>query len=184
MIKIALKNKLNIIKPKSVSIISFNPFSFRSEILFQYSKISNIPLEVCVDKPEIALSLQKHKNKNIILFDTPGINRKNEELIKGHFDQLKNSLRFLVLAATTKQEDLLQTVESLISFGINRLIFTKIDETDYVGPLLNILFYTKIPLAYVTNGPDLSFDLCDSTFFFEYLWQLIIALNWILKTSE
>ncbi|MBQ9437059.1 MAG: flagellar biosynthesis protein FlhF, partial [Lachnospiraceae bacterium] len=40
-----------------------------------------------------------------------------------------------------------------------KLLFTKLDETDFQGNLLNLRLHTGAPLSYVTNGQNVPDDI-------------------------
>lgn len=44
--------------------------------------------------------------------------------------------------------------------AFNRLIFTKLDETNSYGVLLNSSYLTKMPVIYLTNGQSVPDDIC------------------------
>jgi flagellar biosynthesis protein FlhF len=64
-----------------------------------------------------------------------------------------------VLSATTKTEDLLETYKRFNLIKIDKIIFTKLDETTCYGPILNIISKTKKRLSYVTNGQSVPDDI-------------------------
>ena len=66
---------------------------------------------------------------------------------------------FLVLSATTKYRDLLKIVSRYNQIAEYQLIFTKLDETDVLGNLLNIKLYTETPIAFVTYGQNVPNDI-------------------------
>ena len=45
------------------------------------------------------------------------------------------------------------------ALGELRLIFTKLDETGCVGDILNIVMYSKLPVAYTTFGQNVPEDI-------------------------
>jgi len=66
---------------------------------------------------------------------------------------------FLVLSATTKYRDLQKIADCYGKIAKFELIFTKLDETEAVGNLLNIKLYTDAPIAYVTCGQNVPDDM-------------------------
>jgi flagellar biosynthesis protein FlhF len=42
----------------------------------------------------------------------------------------------------------------------NRLIFTKLDETNTYGVLLNGIYLTGLPVIYITTGQSVPDDIC------------------------
>jgi len=66
---------------------------------------------------------------------------------------------YLVLAANTRERDLDLFYERFKPFGINRLIFTKVDETSELGALWNLPVRKRIPLSYVCHGQTIPDDI-------------------------
>ena len=65
----------------------------------------------------------------------------------------------LVLSATTKDSDLLDCVERYRPAGINRLLFTKLDETAKIGNILNVVQQSGVAMSYFTNGQSVPDDI-------------------------
>jgi len=65
----------------------------------------------------------------------------------------------LVLSATTKYKDLISITEAYSEISGYNLIFTKLDETNYVGNIFNIRMLTDAPLSYATFGQDVPDDI-------------------------
>ena len=66
---------------------------------------------------------------------------------------------FLVLSVTTKYRDLEAITEAYSEISDYRLIFTKLDETMYLGNIFNIKLLTGAPLSYATFGQGVPNDI-------------------------
>ena len=66
---------------------------------------------------------------------------------------------YLVLSATTKYKDLIKITENYSEIEKYNLIFTKLDETECVGNILNIHMLTGAPLSYTTYGQNVPDDI-------------------------
>ena len=141
---------------KRVALITLDNYGIGAlEQLNTYAQIIGIPLETPVNIAELKRSIKKHKDKELILIDTPGINPHNQEMIqdlKGHFAKLSDLQTHLVLSATTKEKDLIATTEAFKEMNIHRLLFTKIDESCTYGNIVNLLIRTNIPLSFLCDG--------------------------------
>jgi flagellar biosynthesis protein FlhF len=126
-----------------------------AEQLKIYAKIIRVPLEMIFNPRDLKKALVKHKNQDLILIDTPGIGRKDEKGLD-RIKQLADMIPFieihLILSATTKEQDLIESFERLKSIPVSRLIFSKLDESVCHGNLINQLVRTRIPVSYLTNG--------------------------------
>ena len=66
----------------------------------------------------------------------------------------------MVISATTKARDLKLICNNFRCMNYNRLIFTKLDETDSFGILLNGVYLTGLPVIYLSTGQNVPDDIC------------------------
>jgi flagellar biosynthesis protein FlhF len=148
---------------KRVALITLDNYGIAAiKQLKTYAQIIGIPLETPVNVAELKRSIKNHKDKELIIIDTPGINPHNHTLIqdlKGHFAKLTNLQTHLVLSATTKEKDLIATTEAFQEMNIHRLLFTKIDESCTYGNIINLLIRTNIPLSFLCGGRKVPDDI-------------------------
>ena len=140
-----------------------------------YSKIIGVPVEIVSDKNELREAIKKLKDKDLVIIDTPGLNcRKDLELEKfyKYFEKMKIIETHLLLSATTKEKDFIDISERLNKIKINRLIFTKIDESSTHGNILSHLIRTKIPVSCFTCGQEITESIEDASM--DRLLSLII----------
>ena len=148
---------------KRVALITLDNYGIAAiKQLKTYAQIIGIPLETPVNIAELKRSIKNHKDKELIIIDTPGINPHNNKLIqdlKGHFAKVSNLQTHLVLSATTKEKDLIATTEAFQEMNIHRLLFTKIDESFTYGNIINLLIRTNIPLSFLCGGRKVPDDI-------------------------
>lgn len=152
---------------KKVGLITLDNYGIAArEQLKLYANIIETPLEYPVNIGELKKSIKKFKDKDIIIVDTPGINFQNQTLIQeleGYFSKLSDLQIHLVLSATTKEKDLFATTDAFKKLNINRLLFTKIDESITYGNMINLLIGTNIPLSFLCNGQCVPDDVDPGT---------------------
>ena len=108
--------------------------------------------------------IEKFKNYDLILVDTAGRSHKSEEQ-KEDLKQIIDSVKeyetevFLVVSATVKYADLLSIANTYGELFDYNLIFTKLDETNGLGSILNLKLDTGKPLSYVTWGQNVPDDI-------------------------
>jgi len=120
-----------------------------------YSKIIGVPVEIVSDKNELREALKKLKHKDLVIIDTPSLNCRNDlelEKFYKYFEKMNNIETHLLLSATTKEKNFIDISERLNKVKIDRLIFTKIDESITHGNILSHLIRTKIPVSCFTCG--------------------------------
>lgn len=132
------------------------------EQLKVYGELMNVPVEVVLTPEQLQEVFARHQDKDLILIDTAGRSPKDEvsiaELNKflGPESATENHL---VLAASTRDSELQSTVENFGRMPLHSLIFTKLDESDQRGSLLNVPLHQDLPLSYLTNGQRVPEDL-------------------------
>jgi flagellar biosynthesis protein FlhF len=100
---------------------------------------------------------------DLVLIDTPG---HGFQELEQHGGELAPFLRsredidvHLVLSASTKPRDLGRIIDRYLEFGPRKLLFTKLDETLSLGPLLNEAVRTRLPISFLATGQRIPEDL-------------------------
>lgn len=140
-----------------------------------FSKIMGVPVEIISDKNGLKEAIKKFKHKELVIIDTPGVNCKNDmevEKFYKYFEKIKIIETHLLLSATTKEKDFINITERFNKFEIDRLIFTKIDESSTHGNILSHLIRTRIPVSCFTCGHQIPESIEDASL--ERLLSLII----------
>lgn len=83
----------------------------------------------------------------------------NLKQMLGQIKQVAEYRFYLVLSATTKYKDLIKIADSYRQIADYQMIFTKLDETEALGNLLNMRLYTDTTIAYVTHGQNVPSDI-------------------------
>lgn len=138
------------------------------EQLNTYASILDVPVSVIYSSGEITEALEDLSDYEIIFIDTAGRSHKNEEQRNELLEMIENVrnsfedaevLVFLVLSVTTKYRDIISICDAYKDLKGYRLLFTKIDETNSLGNILNIKLYTQEPLSYMTYGQNVPDDI-------------------------
>lgn len=152
-----------IMKKKSVALATVDTYRIAAvDQLKTFADIISVPLEVAYTPLELGEALKRHQEKDLILIDTAGRSPLNElqmTELKSFFELYNDVEIFLVLSATTKNADLVETISRFNQLPIKRLIFTKLDETQHYGIVLNIICKTKKTIAYITTGQNVPDDI-------------------------
>ncbi|NLY67343.1 MAG: flagellar biosynthesis protein FlhF [Tissierellia bacterium] len=132
------------------------------EQLKVYSEILNIPLEVIYNEEDMYRALVQLKEKHVIFVDTTGKSHKDldeKDEIFRIINSIKNKEVYLVLSSTTDYATLKSIVEKYKFMHNYKIIFTKIDEAEKLGNILNIRYLTNKPIAYITTGQNVPDDI-------------------------
>ncbi len=148
---------------KKVGLLTIDTFRLGAvEQLKTFANILDLPIEVAYTSDDISAAVRRYADKDIIFVDTvgrsPGDTRSLEELEK-YCALLNPDEVYCVMSATAKIRDMYETVKRFNVFRIDKLIFTKLDETTTFGFLLSMGINVNRPLAYVTNGQNIPEDI-------------------------
>ncbi|MBO1224797.1 MAG: hypothetical protein JYX80_10260 [Candidatus Scalindua sediminis] len=128
------------------------------ERLNKLAELIGATVWVVTTRQELSMIIDEFKSTSLIFIDTPGINHlDNVELLelKEYIHNMPNLEIHLVISATTRFVDVINAVKNYSIIPIQRLLFTKVDETDIYGTLFSVAMATKIPLSYITDGQEI-----------------------------
>ena len=159
--KLAAMYALN--RGNKVALITMDIFRVGAvEQLKTYSRIMGIPLEVASTPKELEKAVEKHSACDLIFIDTAGRSHKDKEKL----DEMKNFLDnkipievYLCLSATTKDRELEEILNRFKIFQVSKVVFTKIDETESFGNMVNLLMKDNLQIAYFTTGQRVPEDI-------------------------
>lgn len=132
------------------------------EQLRTYSEILDVPCRAVHHVKQLSEELSRSRQFDTVLVDTTG-KAPNDVGEIGHWARSLGGdgqvERHLVLAATSKMADLQEAVDRFGAFNPDHAVVTKIDETLSLGPILNVLARTRLPVSCITNGQNVPRDL-------------------------
>ena len=127
-----------------------------------YAGILGVQLERAANRGELKIALGRLAECDLVLIDTPATNPRHSDSIVRLAKSLHGlgDLRcVLLLSAVTNSADLIDWVDCYRPVGLDSLLFTKLDECRYLGPLLNTVLSAALPLSFITFGQSLAEDL-------------------------
>jgi flagellar biosynthesis protein FlhF len=132
------------------------------EQLKVYGEIMRLPLEVVIKPQEMQQALDKFSDVDLVLIDTAGRSPRSGLDIQELAAFLRPQLGIennLMLSATTREREIEETIHRFSLLPISNFIFSKIDECDQLGVLLNIHYKNDTPISFLTNGQRVPEDL-------------------------
>ncbi|MDY7222985.1 flagellar biosynthesis protein FlhF [Halalkalibacterium halodurans] len=154
-------------KKKKVALITTDTYRIAAvEQLKTYAKILNIPLEVVYSMEDFQKAKNQFIHYDLVLVDSAGRNFRNALYVKELekvIDFKHEAENYLVLSLTGKYRDMKVIIEQFSLVPIKQIIFTKQDETDTYGAMLNMMFEQGKGVAYVTNGQNVPDDIVESS---------------------
>lgn len=159
--KLAAMYALN--KGNKVALITMDIFRVGAvEQLKTYSRIMGIPLEVASTPKELEKAVEKHSACDLIFIDTAGRSHKDKEKLDEMRNFLENRFQlevYLCLSATTKDRELEEILNRFRIFQVSKVVFTKIDECESFGNMVNLLMKDNLQIAYFTTGQRVPEDI-------------------------
>ena len=159
--KLAAMYALN--RGNKVALITMDIFRVGAvEQLKTYSRIMGIPLEVASTPKELEKAVEKHSACDLIFIDTAGRSHKDKEKLdemRNFFDNKIPIEVYLCLSATTKDRELEEILNRFRMFQVSKVVFTKIDETENFGNMVNLLMKDNLQVAYFTTGQRVPEDI-------------------------
>ncbi|QUL52620.1 flagellar biosynthesis protein FlhF [Paenibacillus tritici] len=152
---------------RKVGLITSDTYRISAvEQLRTYASILNMPLEVVQSPGDLQRAMFRLEGCDLILMDTAGRNYRNEMLVAELQSLLARELKsetLLVLSLTSKSRDMKKIAEHFGRYQLDKVVFTKLDETGSYGPLFNVLNDFPLKLSYMTNGQNVPDDLIMAT---------------------
>lgn len=154
-------------KKKKIGFITTDTYRIAAiEQLKTYAGLLQAPVEVVYNSEDFANTLDIYSNRDLVYIDTAGRNYKEikfVEDVKKLINFEENVESYLVLSSTAKEKDMETIVEQFLSFPIEQFIFTKVDETNSIGSILNLMLKYKKGLAYYTDGQEVPEDINEAS---------------------
>jgi flagellar biosynthesis protein FlhF len=150
---------------KTVSLYTTDNYRIAAvEQLKRYADTMDLPFCAVKDVKKFREALHRDGSE-LVLVDTAGYSHKDHEtLLKmkefteglGDSDQLEN---ILLIPATVSYHNAAEVMRAYDELGYNRVILSKIDESDYLGSFLELADTNSKEFAYFSVGQDVPFDI-------------------------
>ncbi len=165
LVKLAVNYGLAARRP--LMLLSMDTYRIAAaEQLRAYAGILGVGVQVLDTVSALAQALEENSGKDLILIDTPGLGHSD----LGDASQLARFLSSrtdidtqLTIPASMKPADATRMVDAYAAFQPQRLIFTRMDETNSFGLILNEAARTGKPVSFLTNGQRIPEDLEEAT---------------------
>jgi len=134
--------------------------------LRSFAAILGIGFELAETPRALEQALELHRGKELILIDTPGLAAAEMEAGAGlaaYLAQHPEIDTHLVLSASMKSADITRAVDRFDVFRPAKLLFTRLDETCLLGPVLSEAVRTGKPLSFFAAGQQIPEDLEPAT---------------------
>jgi flagellar biosynthesis protein FlhF len=137
-----------------------------SDQLQSYAAILGVGFQVFQTTTALARALDEHRQKDLILIDTPGLATNELEEFEDLADFLSTHPAVdahLVLPASMRTSDLKRVAAQYEIFKPGKLLFTRLDETETFGSILGQSIRSGKPISFLTRGQRIPEDLQEAT---------------------
>lgn len=155
--------RYHIYDSREVSLYSLDHYRLAAtEQLKTYATVMGTPFFAPLN-PEEFREYTLRDGAELLLIDTSGISYRDA----GRLDDLKNFVdacevrleKHLVLAANTSPALLEKIVLAYDRLGFDKIILTKLDETDFIGAFVELADKFNRPFSFLMNGQDVPGDM-------------------------
>ncbi len=162
-------------KGKKIGIISLDSFRLGAfEQLKAFAEVLEVPFKLADSPRSFNVHLLEMEDKDVILVDTAG--RSHYDVIR--LKELEAYFRitdisvYLTIAANLAELVMYEVIMQFGMFSIKGLIFSKLDETPFLGSIVNVAYRTQYPILCFTTGQTLPEDIVMADY--DYLVRLIL----------
>lgn len=154
-------------KKKRIGFITTDTYRIAAiEQLKTYANLLQAPVEIVYNFNDYKEAIKKFEHLDLVFIDTAGRNYKEAKYV----NELKKLISFdeevesyLVLSLTAKEKDIETIIEQFNELPVEKFVFTKIDETNSIGAMYNLMIKYNKGLAYYTTGQEVPEDIEEAT---------------------
>jgi flagellar biosynthesis protein FlhF len=148
---------------KKVGLISIDTYRIGAiEQLKTYANILGIPCFQAFKRKDLLFALRKLEASDVILIDTAGRSQYDNSRIQELKTMLAGDLSIsshLLMSVGTMQSEMTKTAISFGPLNFQTYIFTKIDEAERFGSVINQITKIKLPISFITTGQNVPEDI-------------------------
>ncbi len=169
---------------KRVGLITIDTYRIAAvDQLKAYAQIMKLPLEVVLTPQEMVTAIRSLSDLDLVLIDTTGRSQNDGqrlEELKRFLDAVRTTAAecrpavaggasaasapdplevHLVLSCAAHPGLMVQVAERFAPLGVDRVVFTKVDEAVGIGVIFNLITRLRIRMSYLTTGQDVPDDI-------------------------
>ncbi|PNX50610.1 MAG: hypothetical protein BV458_12905 [Thermoplasmata archaeon M9B2D] len=158
-----LAARLMLERTKKVGLISLDAYRIGAmEQLKTYANILGVPCFHAFKKKDLLFALRRMEGKDVVLIDTAG----QSQYDRSRLDELRriipddlNISTHLLLSIATAESEMNKAADNFKCLNYQSYIFTKKDETQKCGTILNQIMKQSLPVSYITTGQNVPEDI-------------------------
>lgn len=133
-----------------------------AEQLASYARIIGAGFRAVHSTTGLEQAIEEYKTKRLFLIDTPGYDAANLDEAAGLIDFLNRNPHVevhLVLPASLRASSTARLLQRFAPFKPSKLLFTRVDEADTPGALLEPALRSGLPVSFLGTGQQVPEDL-------------------------
>jgi flagellar biosynthesis protein FlhF len=172
-----LAARLAVKERRRVGIVSCDSYRVGApDQIRSYARVLGVPLGFCASERELAGCLAAQAEQEVVLVDTPGHSPADAERLSELAALAEAGVEsHLVLSATTRDEELAAAIRGFSPAQFRSVIFTKLDEAQWLGGILNAARRAQRPISWLGTGQRVPGDMEPATP--EKVARLVLQIN-------
>jgi flagellar biosynthesis protein FlhF len=158
-----LAAQLRLREGRSVGMIAADTYRVAAvEQLRRYAEILGAPLRVARSPEDISRAAWALSGQDTVFIDTLGGSPRNKgriEELAAFMEAARPDETHLVLSAASDPAAIFTAVDRFAPLGVDRLVFSKLDEAERTGSILQGSARAKAPVSYLTTGQEVPEDI-------------------------
>ena len=129
-----------------------------------FCRMLDVPLKVAQDVDSLDLALRSLRNRSLVLIDIPGhhVASVGQQALFRLMGNIPDLQTYLTLPCTVQYPVMRAWWQGCRSLALRGLVLTKVDEASSLGEAIGLCLQSQLPLAWITDGPDVPNDLHDA----------------------
>ncbi len=127
---------------------------------------ADITIDSAATPQKLGKAIKSHRERDVVLIDTGGVSPSDREGMERLEKLLTTSPlieKHLCLSSTTRDRELAETVKRFGRYAIDRLIFTRLDESETFGSIINVMLRSNVPPSFLTTGQKVTGNIETAT---------------------
>ena len=155
--------RLGVSQGRPVSVLSIDNLRIgASDQLAHICSLLGVPFQSLDYSGGLHAAVAANARRGLVLIDTPGYGPAHADVMEetaGHLGRVEAIECHLVLPAALRYTELQRRHRQYSLFSPSRLLFTRLDETEYFGPAWSLVRETQVPVDWVSTGPGIPEDI-------------------------
>lgn len=149
--------------PRELALVSTDRDRFGAQEQIQaLGRVLGVPALVAEGGAGLGATLERLRDRRLVLIDTPGINPRSDrlDLELGAMTEVRPDIEIALVMAASAQAGALE--ETALRFGTLRpahCVLTKVDEAMSLGGALSTLVQARLPISWLCTGPRVPEDI-------------------------